>query len=105
MFDDEEKAYNEKEIAELNSQKVADNKGNVYTTYEAEQKLRSMERTVRKYRRQAEALKIVGMDNSFELAKAEKWELEIANFVKATRLQRRRFNEKVFYTANEMDWR
>lgn len=97
MFDDEERAYTPKEIANLNSTKVADHKGNVYTTYEAEQKLRQMERTIRKYKRQANALEIAGLDNSFEKAKIKKWNYEIYQFVNATKLQRRKFNEQVFY--------
>lgn len=97
MFDDEEIAYNPKEVAKLNSQKVVDHNGKTYTIYEAEQRLRQMERTVRKYKRQANALEIVGLDNSFEKAKIKKWNYEIYQFVKATKLQRRQFNEQVFY--------
>lgn len=97
MFDDEELAYNPKEVAKLNSEKVVDHNGKTYTIYEAEQRLRQMERTVRKYKRQANALEIVGIDNSFEKAKIKKWNYEIYQFVKATKLQRRQFNEQVFY--------
>ena len=97
MFDDEELAYNPKEVAKLNSEKVVDHNGKTYTIYEAEQRLRQMERTVRKYKRQANALEIVGLDNSFEKAKIKKWNYEIYQFVKATKLQRRQFNEQVFY--------
>lgn len=97
MFDDEEIAYNPKEVAKLNSEKVVDHNGKTYTIYEAEQRLRQMERTVRKYKRQANALEIVGLDNSFEKAKIKKWNYEIYQFVKATKLQRRQFNEQVFY--------
>lgn len=97
MFDDEEKAYTPKEVAKLNSQKVVDHNGNTYTTYEAEQRLRQMERTLRKYKRQSNALEIAGLDNSFEKSKIRKWNYEIYQFINATGLQRRTFNEKVFY--------
>lgn len=97
MFDDEEPAYTPKEIAKLNSTKVSDNRGNVYTVYEAEQRLRYMERTVRKYKRQAKALEIIGQDNSFELSKIDKWDREISLFVDSTGVQRREFNELIFY--------
>lgn len=97
MFDDEKRAYSAKEIQELNKAKVTDNDGNEYTIYEAEQKLRQMERTVRKYKRQVNALKIAGLDYKLKEAKVEKWDREILWFVRATGIQRREFNEQVFY--------
>lgn len=97
MSDDEPLAYNEEEIDNINSRTVIDHNGKEYTYYEAEQRLRSMERTVRKYKRQANALEIAGLDNSFELSKVEKWEKEIEKFTDKTGVARRIFNEEVFY--------
>lgn len=96
MFDEEPIAYNSEYINELNNQKVYYN-GKEFTTFEAEQRLRQIERNIRKYKRQANALEINGLDNSFEINKVRQWQKEARSFVKQTGIQRRYINEKIYY--------
>ena len=96
MDDEEPMAYTQERIDDMNNRIVVYN-GKEYSYYEAEQRMRQMERNVRKYKREANALEIIGQDNSFEKAKAAKWENMIIDFAEKTDVARRKFNEKVFY--------
>jgi hypothetical protein len=96
MFDTDPIQYGGKELEKINDATVSYN-GKQYTEFEAEQRLRSIETTIRKYKRQAGALEINGIDNSAELAKVKKWQREANSFTKETGIRRRPSNEQVYY--------
>lgn len=89
-------ARDSEELNKINSKTVTAN-GKKYTYYEAEQRLRQMERTVRKYKREKMALKECGLDNSSETLKVRQWNAKIKQFCTETGLKRRPENERIFY--------
>ena len=99
-------AITEKYLKELNEKKVTSG-GKEYTYYEAEQRLRQMERNIRKYKRRVQALKearIEGQENpQLEEAikhnniKIREWQRHIRTFVNDTGVDRRRANEQIYY--------
>ena len=96
MYDEEPLAYTKEYIDEINNKRVYYG-GKEYTAFEAEQRVRQMERNVRRFRRQANALEIAGLDNSFEINKVRYWSGEIKSFCSVTGIQRRYVNERVYY--------
>ena len=93
---DEPYSITKKQLDEIN-EKTVESGGKKYTYYEAEQRLRQMERTIRKYKRRAVALEENGQDNSFEKSKIRFWQKNIRQFVDDTGLDRRRANEQIYY--------
>ena len=85
------------ELDKINNKTVKSD-GKVYTYYEAEQRLRQMERTVRKYKRRKMALDECNLDSSHESLKITQWHSKIKNFCKDTGVRRRPENEKIFYS-------
>ncbi len=106
MSADEPYSISKKYLQELNSKQVESN-GKKYTYYEAEQRLRYMERTIRKYKRRVQALKearVEGQTNeelenaiTFNNAKIREWQKHIRTFVSDTGIDRRRANEQIYY--------
>ena len=64
--------YSKSELQALNNKTVT-YKDKEMKVWEAEQRMRTIERNVRSWRRQANALKEAGQDNSFERDKEKKW--------------------------------
>lgn len=106
MNADEPYAITKKYLEELNNKKVTSD-GKEYTYYEAEQRLRYMERTIRSYKRRVKALenaRIAGEENP-ELEEAihknnvkiYQWRKKIRQFVSDTNVVRRRSNEQIYY--------
>lgn len=99
-------AITKKYLKELNEKKVTSG-GKEYTYYEAEQRLRQMERNIRKYKRRVQALKearVEGQENpQLEEAikrnniKIREWQKHIRTFVNDTGVDRRRANEQIYY--------
>lgn len=96
MSKDAPMARTKKELKNINDKKV-ESDGKVYTYYEAEQRLRQMERTVRSYKRRKSALEKLGMDTSHEATKIKQWQSKIRQFVSDTNLKRRTENEQIYY--------
>ena len=62
--------------------------GKTYTRYEAEQKLRGIERNVRKYKRQAMTQEAAGIDNTAARQKIGEWQAKAREFTKQTGIER-----------------
>ena len=89
------KHYDALKLDELSSRRVTYN-GEEMSLYDATQKQRSIERQIRKAKRQAAALEAAGLDNSAELARVRAYQAKMRDFIKQTGLQRQRFREQIF---------
>ena len=97
-FEGLEKHYTQADLDELENEKV-EYKGETYTRYEAEQKLRGMERKIRYYKRQATTRAAGGVDNTSSRLKIGEWQAKIKDFTQETKLARDRVREYIG-TAN-----
>ena len=70
----------ESESVEYNGEKMS--------RYDAEQKMRGIERNVRKYKRQAMTLEAAGIDNTAARQKIGEWQAKAREFTKQTGLER-----------------
>ena len=93
-FEGLEEHYTEKELDEMADQEVSYN-GQTMTRYEGEQKLRGIERNIRKYKREAETLAAGGVDNTAARVKLGEWQERARDFTKQTGIQRDRAREFV----------
>ena len=96
MRKDAPMARTKRELNKINNKKVKSD-GKTYTIYEAEQRLRQMERTIRKYKREKNALEKIGLDASHQSKKIREWQARIRKFVADTGIKRRPANEQVYY--------
>jgi hypothetical protein len=87
--------YDALKLDELASRKVTYN-GEEMSVYDATQKQRSIERQIRKAKRQAAAVDAAGLDNSAELARVRIYQAKMRSFINQTGLQRQRFREQIF---------
>lgn len=85
-------SYTKLELEALNDKTVEYN-GKEMTIYEAQSKMRAMERTVRNWKRQSNALKAAGLDNSFEKQKVKEWTNKYKDFTDKTGLRKQ--NERL----------
>lgn len=96
-----EMAYSPNERAELRNETVTftDATGNPRTVsrYEGEQRLRLIERNIRKYKRKSIVLESAGVDASFEKSKVREWQHKAKKFTDETGIKRKYFREKVDY--------
>ena len=65
------------------------------TRYEGEQKLRGIERNIRKYKREAETLAAGGVDDTAARIKLGEWQARARDFTKQTGIERDRAREFV----------
>ena len=86
-FEGLEKHYTQADLDELENEKVEYN-GVTYTRYEAEQKLRGMERKIRYYKRQAITRAAGGVDNTSSRVKIGEWQAAARDFTQQTKLER-----------------
>ena len=91
-FEGLEKHYTLKDLDEMESETVEYN-GKTYTRYDAEQKLRGIERNVRKYKRQALTQEAAGIDSTAARQKIGEWQAKAREFTKQTKLERDRVRE------------
>ena len=70
----------ESESVEYNGEKMS--------RYDAEQKLRGIERNVRKYKRQALTQEAAGIDNTAARQKIGEWQAKAREFTKQTGIER-----------------
>ena len=67
--------------------------GEKMSRYDAEQKLRGIERNVRKYKRQALTQEAAGIDNTAARQKIGEWQAVARDFTQQTKLERDRVRE------------
>lgn len=85
-------SYTNSELKALNDKTVEYN-GKKITVYDAQSKMREIERTVRAWKRQANALEAAGLDNSFEKQKIKEWTNKYKDFTNKTGLKKQ--NERL----------
>jgi hypothetical protein len=86
--------YNDS-ITDEYSRKTVQYQGQELKIYEATQKQRYMERAVRDWKRQANALEAAGLPNTFESVKVKEWQVRLRGFISDTGLSRQRVREQV----------
>lgn len=86
-FEGQEKHYTQDDLDEISSQSVEYN-GEKMTRYNAEQKLRGIERNVRKYKRQAVTQEAAGIDNTKARQKIGEWQSKARDFTRQTKIER-----------------
>lgn len=91
-FEGEAQHYTADELDEMSAQKVEYN-GEEMTRYEGEEKLRGIERNIRKYKRRAVVQDAAGVDNTAAREKIGEWQQKAADFTKQTGITRDRARE------------
>src|SRR5574344_1783397 len=91
-FEGLEKHYTQADLDEMESKSVEYN-GEKMSRYDAEQKLRGIERNVRKYKRQALTQEAAGIDNTAARQKIGEWQAKAREFTKQTGIERDRVRE------------
>lgn len=86
-FEGLEKHYTQADLDEMESKSVEYN-GEKMSRYDAEQKLRGIERKVRKYKRQALTQEAAGIDNTAARRKIGEWQAKAREFTKQTGIER-----------------
>ena len=86
-FEGFENHYSQSDLDDMEKQTVEYN-GKTYTRYEAEQKLRGIERNVRKYKRQALTQEAAGIDNTAARQKIGEWQAKARELTKQTGIER-----------------
>ena len=86
-FEGLENHYSQSDLDDMEKQTVEYN-GKTYTRYEAEEKLRGIERNIRKYKRQALTESAGGVDNTKARQKIGEWQAKAREFTKQTGIER-----------------
>lgn len=89
--------YKRAELSDYANKRVTYN-GDEMSVYEATQKQRAIERSIRKWKREANALEAANIDATEENKKVRFYQAQMRNFIKQTELNRQRFREQVFAT-------
>jgi len=92
FFEGMERHYSQQDLDDMEKVTVSYN-GKKYTRYDAEEKLRYMERNVRKYKRQALTQEAAGLDNTKARQKIGEWQAAARDFTQQTKLERDRVRE------------
>lgn len=80
-------AYTQVELDEMNAPKYTYN-GEKLTEYEASQKQRTIERNIRRWKREYKAMEVTGLDTSEAFAKLSRWQKKQKDFLSQTGLKR-----------------
>jgi hypothetical protein len=91
-----ENAYSKKELQDINNKKVT-YQGKSITQYEASQAQRELERRVRYWKRQEQALDAAKLDSTKETIKVREYQAKLREFVNQTKLIRQYEREQVRY--------
>ena len=91
-FEGLEKHYTQQDLDEMESESVEYN-GEKMSRYDAEQKMRGIERNVRKYKRQAMTQEAAGIDSTAARQKIGEWQAVARDFTQQTKLERDRVRE------------
>lgn len=86
-FEGMERHYTQDDLDEISKQTVEYN-GQKMTRYDAEEKLRGIERNIRKYKRQALTESAGGVDNTKARQKIGEWQAAARDFTKQTGIER-----------------
>jgi hypothetical protein len=86
--------YNDAIRKDLASKKVTYN-GEEISQYEASQIQRGIERKIREWKRQRDALEVAGKDNRDEIAKVKEWQAKMRDFIHQTDLNRQSVREQI----------
>jgi len=86
-FEGMEEHYTQDDLDEMASEKVNFN-GQEMTRYEGEQKLRGIERNIRRYKREALTQEAAGVDNTKARRKLGEWQAAARDFTKQTGIAR-----------------
>jgi hypothetical protein len=86
--------YNDAIRKKLTSKKVTYN-GQEMSQYEASQVQRGIERHIRDWKRQRDALEATGKDNRAEVAKVKYWQSRMRDFIRQTDMNRQSVREQV----------
>jgi hypothetical protein len=86
--------YNDAIRKDLASKKVTYN-GHEMSQYEASQVQRGIERHIRDWKRQRDALEATGKDNRAEVAKVKYWQSKMRDFIRQTDMNRQSVREQV----------
>jgi len=89
-----ENAYSKEELKDFKKETVKFN-GQDISVYEATQYQRGIERKIREWKRQAEALKAAKLEAPKELAKVKQWQSAMRSFIKQTGLQKQSVRETI----------
>ena len=94
FFDGMEAHYTEEDLDEMANKKVTYNDKEL-SIYDAEQKLRGIERNIRRYKRQALTQEAAGVDNTNARQKIGEWQAVARDFTKQTGIARDNAREYV----------
>lgn len=86
-FEGMEQHYTQADLDKMENVTVEYN-GKTYTRYDAEERLRAMERNIRKYKRQALTQEAAGLDSTQARLKIGEWQAKAADFTQKTKLER-----------------
>ena len=89
-----ENAYNEAERKSL-AKKTVDYGGEKISMYDATQVQRYIERNIRRWKRQAQALAAAGLENSKEMSLVKSWQARMRDFINQTKLTRQSIREQI----------
>ena len=89
-----ENAYGEAERKSL-AKKTVDYGGEKISMYDATQVQRYIERNIRRWKRQAQALEAAGLENSKEMALVKSWQARMRDFINQTKLTRQSIREQI----------
>lgn len=91
-----ENAYSEAERKSL-AKKTVDYGGEKISMYDATQVQRYIERNIRRWKRQAQALAAAGLENSKEVSLVKSWQARMRDFINQTKLTRQSIREQAQY--------
>ena len=87
-------AYSKQDVRDLNKQKRT-LEGEKISLYDATQKQRSIERQIRLWKRQEQALSAAGLSHPMETAKVSQWQAAMRSFISQTKLNREYVREQI----------
>jgi hypothetical protein len=87
-------AYHAATLHSMENQRVT-YKGTSLTAYEASQIQRALERRIREWKRQRDALEAAGLDNAAEATKVKAWQVRMRDLIEQTGLDRQGVRELV----------
>ena len=90
-----------KELLDSYNERSISYDGKMLTEYEASQVQRSIERNIRKWKREFEALDAAGLDTSEAAARLKIWQDRMKDFTKQTGLKRQSAREQIVKTASK----
>jgi hypothetical protein len=88
-------AYSESDVSDMNDATVTLPNGNEVSQYDASQVQRNIERHIRDFKRQRDALDAASLDSTEETAKVKDWQAAMREFISSTGLSRQSPREQI----------